>query len=150
MKRKFLISLLLLLLSSSTNFNYPAYAADEIPFKKVQIENPTILKEQAIISYKKGSYKEALNFLENIDPYNRDEQILLLMANSCDSLGDSEKASDYISRAIAISPKSSFAYYNLGILNYNKGEVNKALDCFNKAIKYNKSFSPAYYNAGNC
>jgi tetratricopeptide (TPR) repeat protein len=144
------ISIIISLMACFCIFNiYSQVIAGENVNKLIQtVDNPGILKEQAIISYKKNNYTEALNYLKKSDP--EDEEVLLLMANCYDHLNNSDAASGYLEKIIALNPKNTYAYYNLGILNYNKGRIDEAISNFNKAIKNNTEFFPAHYNIGIC
>lgn len=151
MKIKSLINIFLVLIYSIF-FTYYQAAAEETNklIKTIPINNPQILKEQAVISYKKGNYQESLNYLEHISPNNINDEILFLTANCYDHLGNPQKAIEHLTESIKTNPKNSYAYYNLGILNSNNGDINEAIGNFNSAIKNNKTFSAAYYNVGVC
>ncbi|OGI22967.1 MAG: hypothetical protein A2255_10390 [Candidatus Melainabacteria bacterium RIFOXYA2_FULL_32_9] len=149
MKRRILIVIFLISLQTFLNIQVQATEKADNLFKP-QISNTQILKEQAIISYKKGNYKEAINYLAVVTCSSIDDESFILIANSYDKLGNFKKASDYLEKAIEVNPKNSYAYYNLAILNFNNGNIHIALNNFERAIKNNKNFSAAHYNTGIC
>ena len=147
MKIKILISIFVISLQIFINSQAQATQLTDNP-PKSQIKSIQILKDQAIISYKKGNYKEALTYLENIDSNNFDEETLILAANCYDKDGNTDKAIEYLQRVLEINPNNSYAYYNLGIINFNNGNTAIAINNFTRAIKANKKFNAAYYNLG--
>ncbi|MDT8317464.1 MAG: hypothetical protein RQ824_05675 [bacterium] len=47
-----------------------------------------------------------------------------------------------------VTPSSTYALNNMGIISIQKGEINKAMDFFHKSIETNPSSSTAQYNLG--
>jgi len=115
----------------------------------IDINNPTILKEQATIFYKNGNYLQSLSYFLNVKDSDIDKDSLILMANCYDSLGDMKKAYESLVKAQELDPQNSSIYYNLGILHYKSGNIDFAIDNFYKAAKYKRHFKEAYYNLGN-
>ncbi len=48
-----------------------------------------------------------------------------------------DKAIELYKKAIAINPKDTSFYYNLGLAYYEKKEYDKAIESYNKAIAIN-------------
>jgi len=71
------------------------------------------------------------------------DQALLL-----DEQGNSE-ARNFYQQAIDAGEQIADAYCNLGILEFNLGQVGKALECFTQALKTNPTLFEAHYNLGN-
>ncbi len=59
-----------------------------------------------------------------------------------------ERARACFAQAIKINPKFSEAYYNLGVLDYNDGNIDAAIENYTRAIELNPNFVIAYSNLG--
>jgi tetratricopeptide (TPR) repeat protein len=59
-----------------------------------------------------------------------------------------EKALSILDTILVFNPSNAVAYYDRGIINYKKDDLNKAIEDYNKAIKIDPLFSRAFYNRG--
>lgn len=151
MKRKILFLFYFIAVSGMFfSFDIPAKALDASNIdSKIDINDPSILKEQADIFYKNGRYLQALTYISNVKDSDIDEASLIIMANCYDTLGDMKKAMESLVKASEMKPKSANPYYNMGILYYKNGNLDLAVKSFEKAIKRKHNFKEAYYNLGN-
>jgi tetratricopeptide (TPR) repeat protein len=117
---------------------------------EVRISDDQIIKQQAIIFYQNSNYKRALEYFLSINNQNLPDDVLLLMSNCFDSLGDSENAFSYLKKAVVVNKKNPDLYYNLGVLYFNKANYSVALLFFQQATKLNNRFYQAEYNLANC
>lgn len=150
MRSKILIRLSALLFALIIFNNYSSFAENNSNFAdKVEISNPKIVNAQAKLFYKSGNYQDALSYLLSLDEKIQDEEILILISNCYESLGDNKKASDYLVKSISQNNKNYKSYYNLALLQYKVKNVEFAIFNLEKAIKYNNKFTEAYYNLGS-
>lgn len=124
--------------------DFRVFAQEKISF------DSNSLKEQGIIFYNDGKYLEALNCLERLDKSLLSADVLLLIANCYDSLGNYKKASEQLIKSIELNSENPFPYYNLGILQFKNNNITGAIDNFKKTVKYKPDFAEAYYNLGVC
>jgi tetratricopeptide (TPR) repeat protein len=59
-------------------------------------------------------------------------------------MGDPEKSIEYYRASLEINPDNSYAYNNIGLYNYEKGNHFEALENLEKAIKINPKLLVAY------
>ncbi len=111
-------------------------------------KDTTILKEQGTLFYQNHDYQNALNYLIQLPYQERDEKILLMIANCYQSTNNNAYALSTLRSMLKKYPKNSFAYYNLGIITLNQQLYKHAIVYFKKSIKYDKKFFPAHYNLG--
>lgn len=112
------------------------------------ITNPSILRQQAIISYNNSNYKDSLSYFQNINISYLEYDDFILIANCYDSVGYKEKAIDSLKKAIKLKPENYSAYYNLGLIYFSLNDTEKSINNFKKAISLNDSFFEAHYNLG--
>lgn len=115
----------------------------------IEVKNPVIIREQGIIQYNDGDYQTALEYFNKIN-YQKDEKVLLLMSNCYDSLGDMDKALDFIGQAETLNPENQYIHYNKALILYKKNDLEQAINYFEKATKTDKNFGEAFYNLGYC
>jgi len=72
---------------------------------------------------------------EAVYAYNNRAEIHLSNGNQDLALKDYKKATE-------IKPDYHEAYYNMGLIYYDRGENEKALEVFNKAVKYSRNLDP--------
>jgi tetratricopeptide (TPR) repeat protein len=72
------------------------------------------------------------------------EEALLL-----DDQGDLKAARQHYLKAIAEGDSISDAYCNLGILEWQDGNITKAIDCFTNSLKHQPRHYEAHYNLAN-
>ncbi len=141
--------ILLLALILASCFMKSAYSQDiGEKISAVEISNPQVIKEQALILYDKGDYEEALKYLENFKSDYVDEEVTILTANCYESLGNKDKAAETLMKLIQIDPESFVGYYNLGVLYYGNESFEDSKEAFEKAYKLNKNSFALTYNLG--
>jgi tetratricopeptide (TPR) repeat protein len=74
--------------------------------------------------------------------YNRGDEYFL-------RLGNYDKALVDFNQAIAVDPKYTSAYINIGLINYFRGNYRTAIDYYNKSLEITKKIPEAYLNRGN-
>ena len=108
------------------------------------------LKDDGIMLYSMNKINEAKEVFEQIPFEERDEQIWLLLSNIAQDLQDDGNVDVYLRYAINKNPKYYKAYYNLGIIDFNNGNIDSAIDNFKTALKYNRKNSYILTNLGCC
>lgn len=58
-----------------------------------------------------------------------------------------EIVADY-DKAVELSPRLIYAYFNKGNLFYMRDDYTSAISCYTKAIEIKQDFGEAYYNRG--
>jgi tetratricopeptide (TPR) repeat protein len=148
-QKKIKTAILLIVAASSFSLIETAYSQDiSSKISEIEISNPQVIKEQALILYGKGDYEEALKYLENFKSDYVDEEVTVLTSNCYESLGNYEKAAETLKKLIQIDPESFVGYYNLGVLYYGSKDFEDARDSFEKAYKLNKNSYALTYNLG--
>ncbi|MEI7473607.1 MAG: tetratricopeptide repeat protein [bacterium] len=118
--------------------------------EQIKISDDRIIKQQAVIFYDNSNYQRALDYFMSLNDKNLTDDVLLLISNCFDSLGDEENAVAYLKKAVMINNKNPNLYYNLGVLYFNKDNYRLALLFFKQAVSINNKFSQADYNLANC
>ena len=91
--------------------------------------------DSLILLYSSGQIEEALNRLESLKKINPKDAVLFNISGACYAkLGEPIIAIKQYDLAIAIDPKYSEAYSNLGITLQGLGELENALKYFEKAF----------------
>ncbi|HBY80450.1 MAG TPA: Tfp pilus assembly protein PilF, partial [Cyanobacteria bacterium UBA11148] len=62
--------------------------------------------------------------------------------------GKIEEAKKSLQQAIKISPQYPEAYYSLGSILFEQGDLEGALEAFREAAQSNSNYANAYYGAG--
>ena len=112
--------------------------------------NPEQLKSDGIMLYSLNKINDAKNMFEQIPEDKRDAETWLLLSNIAQDLQDEQNIEKYIQKALNKDPKYYKAYYNLGNLYFNKGNIQKALENYRHAARYNNKNSYIYTNIGCC
>jgi tetratricopeptide (TPR) repeat protein len=63
-------------------------------------------------------------------------------------IGNVKNAYQEFQTVISLSPEHAEAYYYIGIMSRNKGELQKGLEYFEKAVRYKKQYPEAYFELG--
>ncbi|MBQ7450847.1 tetratricopeptide repeat protein [bacterium] len=108
------------------------------------------LKDEAIMLYSVNKINEAKELFLKIPIDERDAETWLLLSNIYEDLQDELNAENFLQFALQKDPKYYKAYYNLGIRNFNRGQIDTAINNFKTALKYNKKNSYIYTNLGCC
>lgn len=83
------------------------------------------------------------------EKYSKDAEFLVAQGVSMGEAKMFDKAFENFNAAIAINPKSSEAYNNMGIYLTDAGKLNEALVSLNKSVELKKDNENAVYNIGN-
>ena len=108
------------------------------------------LKDEGVMLYSLNKINEAKSVFEKIPYDERDAETWLLLSNIAQDLQDEINTENYLHYAISKNPKYYKAYYNLGIINFNHGNIDTAINNFKTALKYNNKNSYIYTNLGCC
>ena len=113
-------------------------------------ETPTEIKEQAYALYATKNFNEAFQLLDNLPNSEKNEEVLLMLANIAEENKNTNLAIKNLNKALDKNTKYYKAYYNLGCIFAKKKSYLLASNNFELAIKYNRSFASAYYNLACC
>ena len=84
------------------------------------------------------------------DPLYKKPEIAMINAGKClASLGDTQRAEDYLRQAMLVSPNNPSAAYNLALLNYRQGDLDLARSYMRPVMQQNNP-SPAALYLGMC
>ena len=108
------------------------------------------LKDEGVMLYSINKINEAKAMFEQIPSDDRDAETWLLLSNIAQDLKDDGNVDVYLRYALNKDPKYYKAYYNLGILDFNNGQIDSAIDNFKTAQRYNKKNSYIFTNIGCC
>ena len=101
---------------------------------------------------KRGFYREVINLLQDLlvdgDAKSRLDQILILLGDVSQNLGQDQDASIYFQNAIKLKPEYPDYYNRYGdsLLELNK--TSEALNAFQKAVELSVYYAEAYFNLG--
>ncbi len=110
--------------------------------------NYTLIRQKGIEAYNKGNYKEAINYLTSIPKNEHTLEMVICIANSYESIGDTRSAVILLESLNKRNINNYSAFYNLGNI-YLKAKVYKnAIESYKTCTKLNSKFAPAYYNLG--
>ena len=113
-------------------------------------ENNNQLKDEGVMLYSINKINEAKAVFEKIPSDERDAETWLLLSNIAQDLQDDGNVDVYLRYALNKDPKYYKAYYNLGIIDFNNGQIDSAIDNFKTALKYNRKNSYILTNLGCC
>ena len=108
------------------------------------------IKQKAYALYSTKNFNEAYNILNNLPASEKDEEVLLILANIAQENGNINLAIRNLNKALGKNNQYYKAYYNLGCILADKKSYLLAINNFEFAIKYNKKFTSAYYNLAYC
>lgn len=112
--------------------------------------NPNQLKDDGMMLYSVNKINEAKEIFEQIPEERRDAEVWLLLSNIAQDLQDEQNVEKYLRLSLEKNPKFYKAYYNLGNIYFNKGNIDEALKNYKLAAKYNNKNSYIYTNIGCC
>ena len=107
-------------------------------------------KDEGVMLYSVNKINEAKEMFLKIPIDERDAETWLLLSNIYEDLHDELNAENFLQFALQKDPKYYKAYYNLGVRNFNRGQIDAAILNFKTALKYNKKNSYIYTNLGCC
>ena len=110
--------------------------------------NYALIRQKGIEAYNKGNYKQAINYLTSIPKTEHTLEVVIYIANSYESIGDTRSAVMLLESLNKRNLNNYTAFYNLGNI-YLKAKVYKnAIESYKTCIRLNGRFAPAYYNLG--
>ena len=100
---------------------------------------------------KAQNYEEAVkNYELALQTIKDSDELYIKAGNAYKLKGDEENAMTAYKNALAINPINQDAYFNIGIIQYDRGEVEAALENFVNSAKYKNDFALSYYGQGLC
>lgn len=119
-----------------------------VSFAEEAEPNYALMKQQGFDAYNKGDYQTAIRYLANIPKKEHTLEIVICIANSFESLGDTRSAVLLLESLNRRNVNNYSAFYNLGNI-YLKAKVYKnAIDSYTLSTRMNPRFAPAFYNLG--
>ena len=108
---------------------------------------PEIVKNIALIYSQLGNNDKAMKFVSYARKENpTDLELILTEANLYIQLDENEKFESLMNQAIAQDPNNPTLYFNLGVINAEKGNISLAKDYYLKTIKLDPTFESGYLN----
>ena len=112
--------------------------------------NPNQLKDEGMMLYSLNKIQEAKLKFEEIPEDRRDAETWLLLSNIAQDLQDNNNIVPFINKALEKDSKFYKAYYNLGNIQFNNGNIEEAIKNYRLAAKYNSKNGYIYTNIGCC
>jgi tetratricopeptide (TPR) repeat protein len=98
--------------------------------------------ELALVEYNKVAL--STTFEHPLDEVDVHEKIALLTMK----IGNVKAAYQEFQTVISLAPERGEAYYYLGVMSKNKGELQKGVEYFEKAVRFKKQFPEGYLELG--
>ncbi|MCR4880962.1 MAG: tetratricopeptide repeat protein [bacterium] len=112
------------------------------------VVNYDLMKKAGMDAYNRKDYAAALQYLTSIPKDQHTLEIVICIANSYESLGDTRSAVMLLESLNRYNYDNYSAFYNLGNI-YLKAKVYKnAIESYKLCTRMNTRFAPAYYNLG--
>ena len=108
---------------------------------------PEIVKNIALIYVQKGDNEAAMQAVKDarsISP--KDVGLILTEADLYNKIGDEARFASLMEEAIAQDPNNAVLYYNLGVVNGNKGNREASISYYKKAIELDPNYEATYLN----
>ena len=108
---------------------------------------PEIVKNIALIYVQKGDNEAAMQAVKDaraISP--KDVGLILTEADLYNKIGDEVRFASLMEEAIAQDPNNAVLYYNLGVVNGNKGNRETSISYYKKAIELDPNYEATYLN----
>ena len=108
---------------------------------------PEIVKNIALIHVQKGDNEAAMQAVKDaraISP--KDIGLILTEADLYNKIGDEARFASLMEEAIAQDPNNAVLYYNLGVVNGNKGNREASISYYKKAIVLDPTYEATYLN----
>ena len=108
---------------------------------------PEIVKNIALIYVQKGDNEAAMQAVKDarsISP--KDVGLILTEADLYNKIGDEVRFASLMQEAIAQDPNNAVLYYNLGVVNSNKGNRETSISYYKKAIELDPNYEATYLN----
>lgn len=105
--------------------------------------------QQAVDQYRKGNYKEALEYCTSaVDKNPRYAMAYLLRGTIYLTTENMDKAMPDLNRAIELNPGFAPAYDLRGVCSLRDNKPEGAIKDFNRALELNPDFAQSYFNRG--
>ena len=112
-------------------------------------EPPQEQVQELINLYNPGHHEKALKKVKSlISLFPKAITLHNIQGASNAALQRYDAAIDSYKQALKIKPDYADAYYNMGIVLSNKGELDAAIDSYKQALKIKPDYADAYYNMG--
>ena len=108
---------------------------------------PEIVKNIALIYVQKGDNEAAMQAVKDARAMSpKDVGLILTEADLYNKIGDEARFAMLMEEAIAQDPNNAVLYYNLGVVNGNKGNREASISYYKKAIELDPSYEATYLN----
>ena len=121
-------------------FCQSAVFADEVDYN--------MLKRQGIDAYNRKDYVSALQYLTSIPKDKHTLEIVICIANSYESIGDTHSAVMLLESLNKNNMNNYSAFYNLGNIYLKAKVYNNAIESYKLCTRMNTRFAPGFYNLG--
>lgn len=108
-----------------------------------------------LFEYSRSSFESAIKAFSNLlidvnqnDKMNtiRHDVVCLYLGNSYFSLKDLDKSKSYFEKALSINHNYAKALHNIGVIEFQSGNLEKAIDFFSQALTLDSQLLVAYRN----
>lgn len=108
---------------------------------------PEIVKNIALIYVQKGDNEAAMQAVKDARSMSpKDVGLILIEADLYNKIGDEARFASLMEEAIAQDPNNAILYYNLGVVNGNKGNREASIFYYKKAIELDPNYEATYLN----
>ena len=108
---------------------------------------PEIVKNIALIYVQKGDNEAAMQAVKDARSMSpKDVGLILTEADLYNKIGDEVRFASLMEEAIAQDPNNAILYYNLGVVNGNKGNREASISYYKKAIELDPNYEATYLN----
>ena len=110
--------------------------------------NYDLIKKAGMDAYNRKDYAAALQYFTSIPRDKHTLEIVICIANSYESLGDTRSAVILLESLNKYNYDNYSAFYNLGNIYLKAKVYNNAIESYKLCTRMNTRFAPAYYNLG--
>ena len=107
-----------------------------------------MLKKQGMDAYNRKDYVSALQYLTAIPKEKHTLEIVICIANSYESVGDTHSAVMLLESLNKNNLNNYSAFYNLGNIYLKAKVYNNAIESYRLCTRLNTRFAPGFYNLG--
>ena len=108
---------------------------------------PEIVKNIALIYVQNGDNEAAMQAVKDARAMSpKDVGLILTEADLYNKIGDEARFAMLMEEAIAQDPNNAVLYYNLGVVNGNKGNREASISYYKKAIELDPTYEATYLN----
>jgi tetratricopeptide (TPR) repeat protein len=142
-----------ILVAIATTYSHEGDTANALSTLEQALEqsagNPKVLLELARAHYQVGDIEKAISGLEQLIEIEPDNQtVLRVISDMLVGQGRVDEAEKYIARLPEGTKLDPNALLNVGIDQYNNGEMEKAFEQFDKVVREYPEMAMAYYYRG--